>query len=68
MPAVATGPLCMLIGSIVGGALADALSSNEPLLVGCTAFGGEELRLKDFYLIKSEESVDGIDQKIIVDS
>jgi hypothetical protein len=30
----------MLVGATVGGAVANALSVNEPLLVGCTSFGG----------------------------
>jgi hypothetical protein len=33
--------MCMIIGAVVGGAVANALSTNEPLLVGCTSFGGE---------------------------
>ncbi len=41
LPAVAGGPLFMLLGATVGGAVANALSINEPLLVGCTSFGGK---------------------------
>jgi hypothetical protein len=40
LPAIAGGPLCMILGAVVGGAGANALATNEPLLVGCTSFGG----------------------------
>ena len=40
VPALVAGPLFMIIGSIVGGVLANVLATSEPLLVGCTAFGG----------------------------
>ena len=40
VPALVAGPMIMVIGSIVGGVLANVLAASEPLLVGCTAFGG----------------------------
>jgi len=39
IPAIMGGPLCMLIGAVVGGVGANSLATNEPLLVGCTSFG-----------------------------
>jgi len=37
--AVVAGPVCLMLGSAVGGMVANALAVNEPALVGCTAFG-----------------------------
>lgn len=39
--AVVAGPIFLMLGSALGGLVANALAVNEPALVGCTAFGGK---------------------------